>query len=211
MDLTDSTTQPACDACGKPLAGDEGPCPWCEGRGYGNIDGVLRWATYDATVRHLVHLAKFEGRADLAEWMGRQLGLQAAAAGWGDRVDVVAYVPLHRRRAMLRGYDQSQLAAGQVARQLGKRLVMTLVRDQATPPQTSLDSVGARRANVRDAFILVDAKSIAGRRVLLVDDVLTTGATLRSAARQIRAAGVASLHVAALAVADPRKREFGEV
>lgn len=211
LDLVELTTEPACEDCGKPLASEVEPCPWCEGRGMSHLDGVLRWGSYEGAIQHLVHLMKFESRPDVAIWMGERLGRQALESGWAERIDAVAAVPLHRRRELVRGYDQAGLIASGLAKALGRPTVRPLLRDRATPPQSSLNSVGARRANVRDAFVLIDEPSVAGRRLLLVDDVLTTGATLRNAARRLRDARPGAIHAAVVAVADPRRRQFGEV
>jgi ComF family protein len=107
-------------------------------------------------------------------------------------VDVVVPVPLHPRRQRLRGYNQSTLLAREVSRRLGLTLASeALVRRRDTPPQAKAVEAGARRRNVAGAFDC-PAGVAAGRRVLLVDDVTTTGATLDACARALLAEGGAA-------------------
>lgn len=118
--------------------------------------------------------------------------------------DVIVPVPLHRERLRWRGFNQ----AVPLARALGAagdRPVdpFALVRSRATPPQVGLDA-GSRRRNVRGAFVVRSADRIRGRRVLLVDDVMTTGATIDACARALRAAGARQVDALVLARAlDP--------
>ncbi len=112
---------------------------------------------------------------------------------------VVIPVPLHRRRLLSRGFNQAALLASAVTRKLGSRLdVATLIRVIATPPQTAQD-LDSRRRNVHNAFVVRYPERIARRNVLLVDDVLTTGATANECARVLRAAGAAGVDVLTIA------------
>ncbi|MGO9059604.1 MAG: ComF family protein [Candidatus Binataceae bacterium] len=113
--------------------------------------------------------------------------------------DVVIPVPLHRRRLLRRGFNQSALLAAAVTRKLGCRLdVTTLVRVIATPPQTAQD-LESRRRNVHNAFAVRYPERIADLKVLLVDDVLTTGATANACAATLRAAGAGTVDVLTIA------------
>jgi len=108
-------------------------------------------------------------------------------------------VPLHRRRLQWRGFNQAALLAKAVARRMGCGLdVMALTRIRDTPPQTSQDST-QRRLNVRGAFAVTGAGRIANRSLFLVDDVMTTGATLNECARTLVAAGARKVDVFTLA------------
>jgi ComF family protein len=116
-----------------------------------------------------------------------------------DQYDVVVPVPLHRRRLRWRGFNQAALLAAEVAQRLDCRLDTTsLVRVVATAPQTAND-LESRRRNVRRAFTVKRSDRIANLRVLLVDDVMTTGATANECARTLRAAGAHSVDVFTLA------------
>ena len=113
--------------------------------------------------------------------------------------DVVIPVPLHRRRLLRRGFNQSALLAAAVTRKLHCRLdVTTLVRVIATPPQTAQD-LESRRRNVHNAFAVRYPERIADLKVLLVDDVFTTGATANACAAELRGAGARTVDVLTIA------------
>ena len=129
----------------------------------------------------------------LAQCLGETLPLH------GNDYDLVLPVPLHRRRLRWRGFNQAALLGRAVARKMGCRLdVTTLARIRDTPPQTSQDS-SQRRQNVRGAFAVRRPARIANRRLLLVDDVMTTGATLDECARTLLVAGAKRVDVLTLA------------
>jgi ComF family protein len=113
--------------------------------------------------------------------------------------DAVAFVPLYPRRERSRTYNQAALLAAGVAAELGAPLLRrSLRRHRATFTQTHL-SAAARRVNVREAFTCPCPDWIAGRRILLIDDVMTTGATVNECARVLKEAQAASVHVATVA------------
>jgi len=113
--------------------------------------------------------------------------------------DVVVPVPLHRRRLIRRGFNQSALLAAAVTRKLGCRLdVAALIRVIATSPQTAQD-LDSRRRNVHNAFVVRYPERVAGMKMLLIDDVLTTGATANECARVLRAAGARAVDVLTIA------------
>jgi len=128
----------------------------------------------------------------LAELLDGQLPVDAD-------YDVALPVPLHRRRLIRRGFNQAALLAAAVSRKLGCRLdVATLIRVIATSPQTAQD-LDSRRRNVHNAFAVRYPERIAGLKVLLIDDVLTTGATANECARVLRAAGACAVDVLTIA------------
>ncbi len=129
----------------------------------------------------------------LAQCLGESLPLD------GENYDLVVPVPLHRRRLRWRGFNQAALLGIAVARNTGCTLdVVTLARIRDTSPQTSLHST-QRRLNVRGAFAVTQPSRIANRSVLLVDDVMTTGATLDECAHTLLAAGARRVDVLTLA------------
>jgi len=143
--------------------------------------------------------ARFKFRRDLAA--GRVLGGRMIERAWveePERPEVMIPVPLHRTRLRERGYNQALELAQPLARALGIALGPDLLmRSQATPAQTGLDAK-ARRRNLRGAFAIAPAATLANH-IVLFDDVMTTGATLRECARVLRRAGVARVDVWALA------------
>ena len=210
---------PCCDACGLPLprpmrvaaappggdgSGDGGApecppppvfCPRCEARRPA-YDWGRAAARYEGPLREALHALKFGGRRALARPLADLLLEQCGAALPGD-VAAVVPVPLARDRERARGFNQAGLIAERLARRLGLPLERRwLVRVRATAPQTEL-AAAERRANVRGAFRAVP--DVRGRHVLLVDDVLTTGATLAECARAAAAAGAARVGVLTVA------------
>ena len=167
-------------------------CGSCRRRAPG-FDYARSAARYDDVVREALHAFKFRGRRALAAPLGDLLveGME----GWlpAGVPALLLPVPLHPRRERERGFNQASLLAWRVGR--AWRVPVrddALVRAVATPSQTELDAP-ARRANVRDAFRLRRPELIAGRHVLLVDDILTTGATLSECARCLREGGAAAV------------------
>lgn len=203
--------------------GDEGPplCPACEPALDARLDqpaGVaiglpgevpdpllqLDWcAPFRGTVRHALHVIKYQGERRLAEPLGRAVARRWSRVGIG--ADVVTHVPVHAARARQRGYDQAELIARVAARQLGLPFAPVLTRARETAAQFDLDR-GDRAANVDGAFeVATDRRptiDVRGRWVLLIDDVITTGSTMAASADALEAAG--ALAVSAVAVARER-------
>jgi ComF family protein len=160
----------------------------------------LEWcAPFQATVRDALHAIKYGGEQRLAEPLGRAIARRWAAVGVG--ADLVANVPVHADRARQRGYDQAELIARSAARHLSLPFAPLLVRRRATIAQFDLDRRD-RAANVEDAFAVVGNTDPRGRWILLIDDVVTTGATLAACATALEAAG--ALATSAITVARER-------
>jgi ComF family protein len=157
---------------------------------------------YGGAVATAIVRFKYAGRSDLG---ARFSAIMAAAAALvAPEVDLVVPVPLHPRRLVERGFDQAALLAAPIARRLGiPHAARALLRTRATPPQASLDRA-ARAANVANAF-RCSSRQVVGRRVLLVDDVRTTGATLSVCAEALRRGGAA--HVRTLVLAARNREE----
>ena len=122
--------------------------------------------------------------------------------------DVVVPVPLHRLRQIGRGYNQAEVVARRLASRCRKKLARPVVRLRNTESQTNMPSATQREQNMRDAFALLEDRHVRGKHVVVVDDVMTTGATLRAVAQALRPARPASLCAVVLAVADPKGRDF---
>jgi ComF family protein len=163
----------------------------------------LEWcAPFVGTVRRALHDLKYAGEQRLAEPLGRAVARRWARAAAGG--DLIVNVPVHDARLRRRGYDQAALVAQVAARELGLPHAPILRRTRATTAQFDLGR-DDRAGNVRGAFALADGApphALLGRWVVLVDDVVTTGATLSACARPLLDAG--ALGVSAIAVARER-------
>lgn len=152
-------------------------------------DGASAAFEYGGAVASAIMRFKYGGRSDLAPRLGARLADLAAADEALRRSEIVVPVPLHPRRVVERGFDQAALLAKPVARRLAIPWgVGVLERARATPKQATLDRA-ARLANVQDAFVLARGDAVLGRRVLLVDDVRTTGATLEACTKVLHEGG----------------------
>jgi ComF family protein len=193
----DRISPPWCRCCGAPL-GIEGLCGACRSRRprFAYARAALR---YGDLAREAIHAFKFGGRRGLANPLGDLLAGVGLSALPGAVPDVLVPVPLHPRRARERGYNQALLLARRLERAWGVPVAAdVLLRNVPTLPQTDLDAA-ARRRNVRDAFAVRRPEVIAGRHVVLVDDVLTTGATAGECARVLLRAGAATVGVVTVA------------
>ncbi len=194
----------ACEVCGAPLvAATVAPehqllCRICQDKTYA-FDRALSYAVYEGALVRAVILLKFEQMEPLGRWFAERLAEVVKREGQGMTADVVVPVPLHRERERERGYNQAALVSKPLARRLGlPHRAVLLVRTRPRPDKQVL-SLEERWESVRGAFATRPGSQVDKLRVLLVDDVLTTGATLDACARALRDAGAKS--VAALTVA----------
>ena len=189
--------RPFCERLGLPFAYDLGPGALsAEAIAHPPpFDRARAVARYDRIAQRLVHALKYRDRQETAIVMGRMMA--RAGADLTGSADLLVPVPLHRTRLLMRGFNQSAALAGVVSRATGlPQSFDALVRTRATRHQVGL-SAKEREANVRGAFrVRPEAKlEIAGRAVILVDDVLTSGATVEAAVRALRRAGAGSVDV----------------
>jgi ComF family protein len=191
---------PACACCGLPfpvaLEG-ENLCAAClaEPPAFDSARAIL---AYDDNSRGAILALKHADRLDLVPGFTRWLARAGAAVR--DDADLIVPVPLHPWRLWRRRYNQ----AAELARRLARDWAMAcdphaLIRGRATPSQGAMPSAKARRRNVQRAFQVRDPAAVRGRRILLLDDVVTTGATVQACARALKRAGAAKVHVLALA------------
>jgi len=192
---------PVCDGCGSPFEYAPGfgeRCAGCMARPRA-FSRARAACLYDDASRELILQLKHADRTDLSGLFARWLSRSARELI--EEADVVIPVPLHRLRLLRRRYNQAAEIARPLARMAGLAyLPDTLVRRRATASQGGR-SAGGRRRNVQGAFVVpVNRKqTVEGRRVLLIDDVLTTGATAEACARALRAAGAADVNLAVIA------------
>jgi ComF family protein len=191
---------PGCDCCGLPFAFDAGAqtrCGAClaEPPAFDRARAIF---AYDENSRGPILALKHADRLDLvpgfSQWLAR--GGQALLA----ETDLILPVPLHQLRLWRRRYNQAAELARNLAARTGKTMAAgVLVRVKPTASQGAMASAKARRRNVQGAFRVPDPGRVAGRRLLLVDDVLTTGATAEACAKVLKQAGAAKVQVLALA------------
>lgn len=184
---------PVCPRCGMPGA-KAAPCPRCQ-QSPPRLEGIRSVFLFDGLVRDAIHRLKYRHGRQLARPLG-----QAMADFWTRHpcpVDVIVPVPLHFSRFLQRGYNQSALLGYEMGRRLGLPLDESLQRTRATASQMRLKAAD-RRQNVQGAFACADGR-LAGRRVLLIDDVCTTGATLEACADAARAGGATAVWALTLA------------
>ena len=207
--LLDLLFPPRCAFCGALLDGEDGVCPACEAalRGlegpglcaldFGPCAAAFR---YEGVVRQGVHGLKFRGRRQSAAVFARYMA-QAAAEQLAGAFDAVTFVPVSEQRLRQRGYDQSRLLSEAMAALWDTQAEAVLEKIRDNPAQSGLSSAEERRENVRGAYRVKAGARVAGRRFLLVDDVVTTGSTMGACAAALRSAGAAG--VAGCALASP--------
>ncbi len=185
--------------CGVPLsAAGAGVCGRCR-RGLGSFAAGASLGRYEGSLRVAIHQLKYRGKRRLARRLADEVLADPAARALLEKGALLVPVPLHPRRQRQRGFNQSVLLARALGRRTGLAVAEALRRRQDTPAQTGL-SAAARRANVRGAFgVRVPPGLLRGRVVVLVDDVLTTGATATACAQALKAAGAAELRLLTLA------------
>lgn len=155
---------------------------------------------YKENVRLSILRYKFSGRRSYAAAYGRLLAMKLQKEGW-DTPDVLTWVPISRQRRRKRGYDQVELFGKVLAEELGLELVPTLKKVRNTKPQSTMGSISHRKANILGAFAVTAPELVQGKCVLLLDDIVTTGATASEAARMLLTAGAKEVKLATLAVA----------
>ena len=209
---------PKCMFCRKVLpVGQRGCCSICKQKLIVDLPprrGVYFTACYapmryDGTVRDALIRFKFQDRPGYATELGKILAdcIREKLTG---QYDIITWVPVSEKRRKQRGYDQAMLLAMAAALSLDDVAVETLKKCKDTPAQSSLEGAEQRRTNVVDAYEIVDPELVAGQRVLLIDDIITTGATLEEASRTLKNAGAASVVAAAVAKTTHQNKQTKE-
>ena len=205
---------PKCPFCGKVLdavgvcSKCEKDLPWVPEEQVVMTDKDLTCAAplwYEGAVREALLRLKFRGGSALAEPFGELLA-RCAAERFGGEFDTVTWVPVSQKRLETRGYDQSRLLAEAMCRHWGTKPVRLLNKIQDNPAQSGLQGEAARRANVLGVYDPADPALIVDRRILLVDDIHTTGATLSECVRVLRDNGAASVLCLTAARTPPAKK-----
>ena len=179
-----------------------GRCALCRG-GLRGFDAAYCFGAYEGALRELIHIYKYGRVRTLDRPLGELLGRALAR---DERYDLVTEVPLHWRRRWQRGFNQAELLARELARRTGVRFAHALRRVHPTRAQAGLSNT-ARRRNVAAAFACRRKwrdGPLRGLRVLLIDDVMTTGSTAAACARALKQAGAARVTLATVARVDRR-------
>lgn len=211
--LLDVLFPPKCAFCRKVLgAGESGLCAACEGllpytddggrQRFDFVEDCVAPLYYEGKVRDALLRYKFDGVTSYASVFGALVGncIREELPG---RYDLISWVPLSGPRLKQRGYDQAMLIALSAALELGDVAVETLHKVADAAPQSGTGGAPERRANISGAYEAADAELVSGRRILLIDDIVTTGSTFSECARTLGRAGAESVFCAAVA----RKRD----
>ncbi len=213
-----------CYGCNKPLlAGEDVLCLHCHMllplTGYHDVSdnetarrfaGRLPFAyatsfahfTNDGLLQHLLHGLKYKNRKDIGTYLGRQFGTELQTAAWINEIDAVIAVPLHPRKERVRGYNQSVVIAAGIAEVLGKPVIKdALLRNRHTESQTQ-KTRAQRLANMQNAFTVRKDRLGSAQHVLLLDDVLTTGATLEACALAFTTTSNVRVSIATIGIAN---------
>jgi len=199
-----------CIFCGRLLPGDVPDC--CDKcihslPEYDDADRTVQYFDrttalfyYRSPVREAILSYKFHGThsyADVfARWMAAQIRVK-----FDGTYDLISWVPCSARRRWSRGYDQSRLLAERLGRELGTEVRCTLRKVRHNRAQSGIGKEAERKANVLGVYVAVDPSAVRGKRILLVDDVLTTGATVSECGKILKLAGADSLSCAVIAAA----------
>jgi ComF family protein len=186
-----------------PWANLNSGCSWCRDRRLG-FDAAVSLGPYQGPIRELCLNLKNEKQAWRARWAADLLVEARAETLRGYKADLVVAVPLHWWRRLKRGYNQAEALASHLARRLGLPKVHALRRVEHTPKLADR-SRGERAELLRTAFRARNGMLLNGRTVLLVDDILTTGATCGAAARALKTAGATKVVAVVLGRSEGRK------
>ena len=209
--LRKSESRPQCRDCGAPLATEDSPCQRCRGRGFRLFDEVVNLGVYADPLRPLVHRLKFYHGWSAGELLALRAAALPRVRELMRHTDVLVPVPLHGWRQISRGFNQSEVIATQLGRAAGVRVRRPVIRLRRTQAQTVLTNRLDRLKNVSGAFAVTRPAALRGQRVTLVDDVMTTGATLKAMARAVATADPAAINVFTIALADPTGHTFEAV
>ncbi len=170
-----------CDVCKNSL-------PWCdEERTVGSLR-VTAPLYYEDGVRQAVHDLKFRSMTGGLDCFGQMMA-QCAAERYSGEFDAITWVPVSKKRLKKRGFDQSRLLSASLCVDWHVAPLETLEKTVDNPPQSGIDDNAERRANVLGVYRAVNTKDFEGKRLLLIDDVCTSGSTLGECARVLRASG----------------------
>ena len=176
--------------------------PECAGthKNFSFLDSWVAVWYYKGYIRKSIHRFKFRNARHYAAAYGRQLAMRIETE-YPDGFDVLTWVPISALRRFTRGYDQVELLAEAVGKELGMVPLATLKKIRHNRSQSGITGFAKRRANVLGVYRVENAQQIQGKRILLLDDVITTGATAGECARMLLTAGAKEVHCGCIAAA----------
>lgn len=203
-----------CTLCGKLLEKQETDlCTQCRvdspeclkaGRTFSFLDSWVAVWYYEGYIRESLHRFKFGRCRHYGAVYGRILAMRLQNE-YPDGFDLLTWAPISTLRRMKRGYDQVELLAKAVGAELGMEPVRTLKKVRNNPPQSGISGAAQRKANVLGVYRAVCPDEIKGKRILLLDDIITTGATAGECARVLLTAGAKEVHCGCIAAAHHHK------
>ena len=173
------------------------------------ISFVAGWTAlwyYNGKVRHSLLQYKFYNRRSYGSVFGRLLAMKLLEKPLCE-YDILTWVPISRLRKWRRGYDQVELIAEAAGQELGTPAVSTLKKIRHTKPQSRISDSARRKANILGAYTVTDPDAVSGKRILLLDDIITTGATASECARTLLTAGAKEVYCAAVAAPYDKKEK----
>lgn len=179
-----------CAKCGYPLAYNQ-DCKHCKVRL--NLPRTRALGFYSEPWLSLIHALKYQGKKSLAKIFGRSMTGLLNSDPILKQADALVPIPLHPARKRERGFNQAELLGLEISNQTGIPILKALKRKKNTKSQITLDPK-ERIANLQGAFIIRDKKMVINKRLILIDDVITTGATISSAAQVLQNAGVKEVY-----------------
>ena len=160
---------------------------------------------YNGNVRRSLLRFKFGNRRSYAAVYGRLLAMKVLQQ-YPDGFDLLTWTPISRLRRLRRGYDQVELLAQAVGSELGMNVTCTLTKVRNNPPQSGIQGYAQRKANVLGVYRPVNTEAFRGKRILLLDDIITSGATASEAARVLLTAGAKEITCATIAAASNEQK-----
>lgn len=198
-EMTEARAAASCPTCAATVAAHEvklDRCSHCRGHAL-KVNGAVRVSDYRSPVGGLLRAYKYRQREELSPLLSRWLGEVIETAPWGEHVEGIVSVPTHWRRRITRSFHAADALAALVSKRLDLPHLPLLRRLRAGPRQVGL-SVTRRAENVRGAFALRPGVALKDARLLLIDDVRTTGATLEECARVLRREGASEVYSAVI-------------
>jgi ComF family protein len=157
--------------------------------------------TEDGLLQHLLHRLKYKDRQEIGDYLGSRFAESLAAANWLSGIDIIIPVPLHASRQAERGYNQSMLIAAAIGRHAAIPATdAALLRVRETESQTR-KSRTERTENMAEAFVVADGANLKGKHILIIDDVLTTGATIEACETALKAVENVKISIATIGIA----------